>query len=286
MTSPNEPVTMLLAADVGGLRLPSGRILGRRVSDMLGRVDLTLFTEPPDLHLTLEFAFVDLPHEQLRRAATELAETVLVRLAYETDIAIGPARIVRDNLESFVVRVRPPSPQTITREPGLITVAVSDGFRASFGAPRSIRLERVMIVGEGGQEALSSRLQDQSEPGIYHRMYRTVMQSKDSVARFLLLFMLLEMICVPDPAEGRPQAKVDAWIRRTEPGVENRSAVVHGGERTETIYAWLRNALVHHSGRGGDLSKIRGEVSRSLEAFMRLVKIAVEQAGDPEPLAN
>lgn len=112
------------------------------------------------------------------------------------------------------------------------------------------------------------------------------MQSKDSVARFLLLFMLLEMICVPDPAEGRPQAKVDAWIRRTEPGVENRSAVVHGGERTETIYAWLRNALVHHSGRGGDLSKIRGEVSRSLEAFMRLVKIAVEQAGDPEPLAN
>lgn len=271
-------VICVFAAGVGGLKLPKGPLGGHQPWNGLGVVHYSLRTyeASPDLQVTIEFDPVDLPHVQVLSAARAFAESLVVNLAYLADVAIGPISHVSNNLRAFDAKSTSVRSQIVVREPGVITVEVRDYLEVTARGPRGGKYERTQIVGEGGQAQLAARLQQRQRNGLHHRLYRVVMQSTEPVARFLLLYMLLETLRRSDS-----QRETDAWIRRAQPGVPERVRLVKDVEREVTIYTWIRNELVHSPTDSEDLGAGRQEAHRHVDALTLLVKQAIEEVDDP-----
>jgi hypothetical protein len=264
-------------SDVGGLQFPTGFIRLQAVSADLLSASYTLSTpDAPDEKLAIEMSFrfdEKLSDAEIRQLAHRAAEECLDRLAFQTDISAGPAIHYSDsdNLRELREKKTQAREVTITRTNGTVFVTAHDGIFAS-AKLGTAKYTRTLIVGAGGEQELQAALaQGNSVNSTFGNIYREILRSRDPVAQFMLLYMLLMSIV------GDNQAGVDDWIKLNEPDVGMTSRTRGTRIVEETTYTRLRNEVAHGSERKVPLAEMKREITLNIGRFRQLVKIALSQ---------
>ncbi|MGC9934864.1 hypothetical protein [Priestia aryabhattai] len=102
----------------------------------------------------------------------------------------------------------------------------------------------------------------------YKRLFRTSLQMKDPISKFILLYSTLIL------KVGPAQSQVDAYISAQEPSVMFKASTRSGGGPDETIYTYLRNQI-GHTQPSTNVNQISEEVKSILEKFEIIVKSAL-----------
>ncbi|BFH11511.1 hypothetical protein WJ0W_005450 [Paenibacillus melissococcoides] len=114
---------------------------------------------------------------------------------------------------------------------------------------------------------------------VYKRLYRNVLQIADPIARFMLLYSLMQLAL-----EADNQKQVDDFIRITSwyNSTLDRITTRKGANFKETIYSWLRNAVGHTQesymigGRSYSFEEILEEIDRFVDTLSLITRQAIE----------
>ncbi|MGO4787424.1 hypothetical protein AB4124_08330 [Paenibacillus sp. 2KB_20] len=114
---------------------------------------------------------------------------------------------------------------------------------------------------------------------VYKRLYRNVLQIADPIARFMLLYSLMQLAL-----EADNQKEVDNFIRITTWYDSNLDRITTRKRASykETIYSWLRNAIGHTQesyiigGRSYSFEEILVEVDRFVDELSLITRQAIE----------
>jgi hypothetical protein len=140
----------------------------------------------------------------------------------------------------------------------------------------SVRLfdkaDGVNRLGDQSRAALRSALAEATPPGeADYQLFRNTLNTKDVASKFLSLYRLLGHLA--DPGQDR-QGKIDAMIKKHEPGVAEEPSPKTGG--METVYTKLRNEHMHRSGI--PLAQVRDEMGRHLPGLQAIVQKAIKNS--------
>ncbi|KAF6558318.1 hypothetical protein G9G63_25975 [Paenibacillus sp. EKM202P] len=113
----------------------------------------------------------------------------------------------------------------------------------------------------------------------YKRLYRNVLQIADPIARFVLLYSLIQLAL-----DANSQREVDDFIRTTTwyNATLDRTTTKKGANAKETIYSWLRNTIGHTQesyiigGRSYSFEEILEEIDKFVDTFSLITKHAIE----------
>jgi hypothetical protein len=111
-------------------------------------------------------------------------------------------------------------------------------------------------------------------------LFRLVLQCEDRTQEFMLLYSLLMAYTGTRIVRGKVkqfQDEVDTFIRKHEPGVEERLSP--HTKQNESIYSWLRNEVGHHTRSGTTVKPldIRREMTSKLQGLRALVRKAIDE---------
>lgn len=114
---------------------------------------------------------------------------------------------------------------------------------------------------------------------VYKRLYRNILQIADPIARFMLLYSLLQLAL-----EADNQKEVDDFIRITTwyNSTLDRITTRKRANFKETIYSWLRNAVGHTQesyiigGKSYSFEEILQEIDRFVDTLSLITRQAIE----------
>jgi hypothetical protein len=114
---------------------------------------------------------------------------------------------------------------------------------------------------------------------VYKRLYRNVLQIADPIARFMLLYSLMQLAL---GAESQKELdnfiKISKWYNASLDRVTTRK----GSDIKETIYSWLRNAIGHTQetyvieGKEYNFEEILEELDQFVDTLSLITKQAIE----------
>ncbi|OPH52184.1 hypothetical protein BC351_33160 [Paenibacillus ferrarius] len=114
---------------------------------------------------------------------------------------------------------------------------------------------------------------------VYKRLYRNVLQIADPIARFMLLYSLLQLALEADNQKGVDDfIRITTWYNSSLDRITTRT----GANFKETIYSWLRNAVGHTQesyiigGRSYSFEEILEEIDSFVDTLSLITRQAIE----------
>ncbi len=222
------------------------------------RVTLETNEEGTSLQISIHFSGLE-TCEQAYPITDALADKIALRLGYALNCSIRKPIFVTGGI-------------TETRPDGTTSSSSSCSALAGIGAGGT----DLHKFGPDTVFRLQQQISQPLMPGeVHYDLYRSLMSTTDTVAKFLALYLVL--MSFHDDKQGR----VDKFIRASGlPAPTSLTGPAHKGgtEPTEeTVYTRLRNQIGHN--RGKTLRETEAEMGTHIGNLMEIVKKCLEENG-------
>lgn len=109
----------------------------------------------------------------------------------------------------------------------------------------------------------------------YFELYRSALQIKNEIARFLFLYSILFDLINSDKKKSS-QGNVDDFIRNQNKNVKEKKTTRFNKEYLETIYTYYRNQ-VSHTNENSNIKEIKNKITNLVDKLSKLVKVAIKR---------
>lgn len=184
--------------------------------------------------------------------ASRLASDFVERLSFTLQIGVGTPWLRKIDL------------QVIAGTPAASTTSASLGLSMNATTRRRLSISEHQTLSQIFSAERQSLVGD-----LRMNLFRSALENRDPVARFLSLYNILLVLHRDD------QQRVDRFIAQREPAVPQTQSP-HRATVIETIYTRLRNEFAH-ARRGSSFELTRTEMDQNLHGLIPLVHFACTQ---------